>query len=235
MSAQSYLKPPRLPKTSPVVVLHLRADNDRNGNPRRCFVIMTTAGRLVEVHDEGYSGNQEVTARWPWFHHGYADDLKIEPAYMVSVDIAPAEYRRWIRAGENRNAHRDDELPALRRLRQLGDRCAGFRAVVSALGEIRRQRAVHAMRETRADDSHIAAQKNGDAATIYHRHPDDGGDAVSDFLRRALVALSNAGMVERVPFRDAATVRTDSKPFFDRSCVKYRATSTTPDPRDLTR
>lgn len=58
-------------------------------------------------------------------------------------------------------------------------------------------------------------------ALIYHRHPDDGGDVVSDYLRCALVALGNAGMVEPVSFDGADA-------FHTRSCVRYRATETTP-------
>lgn len=208
-----YLRAPHLPKTCPVVILHLKATNDYNGNPRRCFAVLTTAGRLVEVHDEGYNGDQDVKRRWPWLDHNARDGLKLFGASMVSVEITPREYREWIKAGKNRDAYCDDELSELTHLRKLGDRCAQYRAVADALSEIRRQRVA-----------------SDDASLIYHHHPDDGGDAVSDFLRHALVALSNAGMVERVDSgREMPTDERRSK-FWTRSVGHYRATDTTPNP-----
>ncbi len=35
---------------------YLKAPNDRNGNPRRCFVLMDAEGSIIKVIDEGYSG-----------------------------------------------------------------------------------------------------------------------------------------------------------------------------------
>lgn len=213
-----YLRAPRLPKTCPVVVLHLKAPSDYNGNPRRCFAVLATAGRLVEVHDEGYSGDQDVKRRWPWLDLNARDGLKLFGASMVSVEITPREYREWIKAGENRDTHRASEITELSALRKLGDRCAQYRAVIEALSEIRRARAVGEMRKARGMDTSVS----DGTALIYHRHLDDGGDVVSDFLRRALIALNNAGMVERVP------TETDPQPFFARSVGRYHATETTP-------
>lgn len=46
-------------------VLHLAADNDRNGNPRRCFVIFDEEGRTIETIDEGYEGDRAWIKKYP--------------------------------------------------------------------------------------------------------------------------------------------------------------------------
>lgn len=35
---------------------HLKSKNDRNGNPRRLWVVYNHRGYIMEVIDEGYSG-----------------------------------------------------------------------------------------------------------------------------------------------------------------------------------
>jgi len=39
---------------------HLNARNDRNGNPRRVFVVYAQDGSILDAIDEGYTG----TPRW---------------------------------------------------------------------------------------------------------------------------------------------------------------------------
>lgn len=48
-----------MPNPAPThVYLHLDAGNDRNGNPRRMFLVFETAtGSPVAAVDEGYSGD----------------------------------------------------------------------------------------------------------------------------------------------------------------------------------
>jgi hypothetical protein len=217
-----YLQPPRVPKTSPVVVLHVHADNTRDGNPRRCFVVVTTTGRVVETIDEGYAGEAVVWARYPWFHHTSARRLGIECAYALPVYVAPAEYKRFMRAGEL-DAESIHAMPDVARMLQLAQRCAKWAAVRDALMEIRRSTAVHEHREhvarLRGEPNHYADSR---AQTVYHRHPADGGDAVSDHLRRAMAALVAAGMIERTDTRRCGRV-------FSRSVGQYVATPTTPD------
>lgn len=114
--------PPRLPRACPVVCLHLRADNGANGNPRRLFAIVTPGGQLVEVHDEGYRGEAVIWSRWPWFHSSRAVDAGVSPAYAVPVNVAPAEYKRWMR--------RDvcDWSPEVDKLRRMADRASRWQA-----------------------------------------------------------------------------------------------------------
>lgn len=88
---------PQLPKHSPVIALHLRADVDVNGNPRRAFVVLDAKGRHVETIDEGYYGDAALYSRYPWFHHSVAGRLGLESAYAVPMDVAPKEYRRWLK------------------------------------------------------------------------------------------------------------------------------------------
>jgi 3-dehydroquinate dehydratase len=86
-----------LPKRSPVTALHLCADNDVNGNPRRVFVVMNHEGRFVEAIDEGYEGDGALYKRWPWFHSSVALRHDIKPAYTQRLDVEVSEYRRQLR------------------------------------------------------------------------------------------------------------------------------------------
>jgi len=40
----------------PVMFQHLKAKNNKNGNPRRVFIFMNKWGCILFVCDEGYSG-----------------------------------------------------------------------------------------------------------------------------------------------------------------------------------
>lgn len=62
-----------------MTTLHLCTTNDTNGNPRRIFVELYPEGDIARWTDEGYEGPPSW-ARYP-----------------VRIDVAPAEYRRWLR------------------------------------------------------------------------------------------------------------------------------------------
>lgn len=68
--------------SQPKFYQHLRAENDRNGNPRRLFAVYDNNGDVVDLIDEGYAGEP----RW-------LRELKQLP----SVNIVNAEYRSWLR------------------------------------------------------------------------------------------------------------------------------------------
>lgn len=61
-------------------ILHLRTVNDRNGNPRRLFIVCEN-GVPERVIDEGYKG-------LPSELHGYP---------IVTIQIPPSEYKRWLK------------------------------------------------------------------------------------------------------------------------------------------
>lgn len=51
-----------------ITYLRLRAPNDKNGNPRRIFLIYrieSNQADLIATVDEEYRGNGEVLKRWP--------------------------------------------------------------------------------------------------------------------------------------------------------------------------
>jgi hypothetical protein len=74
-----------------VMALHLCADNDSNGNPRRCFVVLDKAGRHVETIDEGYAGDGALYTRWPMFH------FRALGEFAGVDDVTPREYKRWLK------------------------------------------------------------------------------------------------------------------------------------------
>jgi len=48
-----------------VMVTHLRADNDPNGNPQRLYVINNLKGEIIDVIDEGYYGINAIKNKYP--------------------------------------------------------------------------------------------------------------------------------------------------------------------------
>lgn len=67
-------------------MLHLTTNNDTNGNPRRVYVAIGPHGALEGAWDEGYSGREAVPASYRSHVHE-----------AVSIEITPAEYRKWKR------------------------------------------------------------------------------------------------------------------------------------------
>lgn len=64
------------------IVLHLRTNNDTNGNPRRLFLVFDpTTGGVLHGYDEGYSGRSVFKADYP------------DTVELGTFDIVPGEYR----------------------------------------------------------------------------------------------------------------------------------------------
>lgn len=72
-----------------VTVLHLRAENDVNGNPRRCFVGVDGLGHVVAVQDEGYAGTHD------WVRAAYVAGI-----YPLSIRVPAGEYADYMRRVE---------------------------------------------------------------------------------------------------------------------------------------
>lgn len=64
-------------------VLHLCAPNDRNGNPRRAFVVLFDDG-VHAYFDEGYAGAAALPADY-------------RPCVSWTVNVSAGELRRWQR------------------------------------------------------------------------------------------------------------------------------------------
>lgn len=71
-----------------LTIIHLCAPNDRNGNPRRIFLVMA-GGEVLHAIDEGYRGFGAVKAALP--QHLEANGLRV----ACEISIPPAEYREW--------------------------------------------------------------------------------------------------------------------------------------------
>lgn len=69
-------------RLEPMAWQHLRADNDTNGNPRRCYVVYGGNGDILDVIDEGYEGRP-----------GWLRDVP----QLASVDVSPTEYRQFLK------------------------------------------------------------------------------------------------------------------------------------------
>lgn len=72
-------------------VLHLRAKNDRNGNPQRLYMVLGAKGRVLDVIDEGYSGSGAYSEKW-----GRLPE--------IPINLAQGEYRRTLRWWRQRKA-----------------------------------------------------------------------------------------------------------------------------------
>jgi hypothetical protein len=73
---------------------HLRATNSPNGNPQRCFVMISPNGSIVDVIDEGYKG-------LPKECRGLIE--------LPSVNISKSDYHNYIRIGYDKWAQKKRE------------------------------------------------------------------------------------------------------------------------------
>ena len=64
--------------------LHLRANNDVNSNPRRCYVVFSASGNFVETIDEGYQGDYLLKQRYR------------ELIQLTTVEVPAKEYRSFL-------------------------------------------------------------------------------------------------------------------------------------------
>lgn len=83
-----------------LIVQHCKANNDVNGNPRRCWAIYAHDGRVgrlagrIRVVDEGYEhGSAESALK----SCGLPTDAYVE---VPPVHVTPGEYRDLVTAGE---------------------------------------------------------------------------------------------------------------------------------------
>lgn len=66
-------------KKKAILILHLDAGHDTNGNPRRVFVVFDKNGDIINAFDEGYYGDANVRRAYPGvpfgprFSTSYAD------------------------------------------------------------------------------------------------------------------------------------------------------------------
>ena len=67
------------------VCQRLVANNDVNGNPRRCWLRFYDDGKLKDVIDEGYGGKPDVCR------------FEVE---LPEIKVGVAEYKRFKRQGE---------------------------------------------------------------------------------------------------------------------------------------
>lgn len=74
--------------------IHIKAPNDRNGNPRRAFLVYDEAGNHIGTVDEGYRGRGALADL-----SAYSKSLGADPTIRVlaAVDTTPAFYRQCIR------------------------------------------------------------------------------------------------------------------------------------------
>ena len=69
--------------------IRLRAPHDRNGNPRRIYLVFDQHGGTVDVstYDEGYFG---------W--HAVPDHKEVTWT-GTTIDVSAGEYRHWLKYG----------------------------------------------------------------------------------------------------------------------------------------
>ena len=72
-----------------VNTIKLVADNDRNGNPRRGWLVMTRAGELLCFIDDGFVGWAGVRFKFP--------NAQIP---MVTIPVSAAVHRRALKGND---------------------------------------------------------------------------------------------------------------------------------------
>jgi hypothetical protein len=67
------------------IAIHINAGNDRNGNPRRGWIITEDTGRFVDFIDEGHQGTSALQAT-------YSSANRTQ-----TIDVLPSVYREAMR------------------------------------------------------------------------------------------------------------------------------------------
>lgn len=76
------------------VAVKLSAPNTNYGNPRRLYVVSKVSAdsqysERVAVIDEEYLGIQALKKEYP------------DAVLLQEINVSPAEYKRWLKVGEN--------------------------------------------------------------------------------------------------------------------------------------
>lgn len=95
-------------KVSELIVIKLDAGKDRNGNPRRCYVLTHALDGFLDCVDEGYEGESSVRA----FSQHAVIGLQLAEAeawrranliraellsrITTKIDTSPSQYRHFI-------------------------------------------------------------------------------------------------------------------------------------------
>ncbi|MEN9861302.1 MAG: hypothetical protein RLZZ515_1784 [Cyanobacteriota bacterium] len=66
------------------LAIHLAAPNDRNGNPRRAYLILNELGCAVAFYEEGYKGC-----------HAVPPGLRPAAAMAPRINVSASELRSW--------------------------------------------------------------------------------------------------------------------------------------------
>lgn len=128
----------------PLAIIHLDAGHDKNGNPRRVYVVFGNDGYVIEAIDEGYYGHGAITSR---------KDLKGVPVLSASWGSRFAttytEYKELLKSFSKRAGNpssvtdaRDRELLGLKPLK--GRTRKGSAKSAFSAAEIRKDFLYHA-------------------------------------------------------------------------------------------
>jgi hypothetical protein len=72
------------------LIQHLKAPNDKNGNPQRCYVVYSTQGEFISTHNEGYKGKACIPEYIRKYNGNNAFDLP-------SINVTVKEYKSWLK------------------------------------------------------------------------------------------------------------------------------------------
>ena len=75
-----------------VLILHLIADNDINGNARRLFLILDLEGDIIEAIDEGCFGSAAYSQKYPF------------RVLLPVIEISVKEYKRYLKRYQQKEA-----------------------------------------------------------------------------------------------------------------------------------
>ena len=94
-----------------VMVTHLRADNDPNGNPQRLYVINNSKGEIIDVIDEGYYGSSAFRKTYP----NYVE--------VATYNIPKSEYHELKREWKSKNQKCNHQWKNLDNLTKVCTKC----------------------------------------------------------------------------------------------------------------
>jgi hypothetical protein len=82
-----------------MICIRLCAKNDRNGNPRRVYILLDSEGEIVRAVNEGYLGSGALDGIL---------DPSVNRSLIRDFSTTPAEYRRLLREYGRGNVPHND-------------------------------------------------------------------------------------------------------------------------------
>ena len=79
--------------TDTMIIKHMCAENDSNGNPRRVYAMIDEEGYYVAAWNEGYNGHHAVPGEWRRAaYHAERARISAREYYRIRAEVPSPDY-----------------------------------------------------------------------------------------------------------------------------------------------